>query len=53
MTKRFLAALVLMTALVLSSSTTRLLAECYMSCEMWVTPSGTIIECEEVWCDEG
>lgn len=44
-------ALVLMTALVLSSGTTRLLAECYMSCEMWVTPSDTKMECEEVWCD--
>jgi len=51
MTKRFLAALVLTTAFVLSSGTAQLLAECYMSCEMWVTPSGTTIECEEVWCD--
>ena len=51
MTKRFLAALVLTTALVLSSGTTQLLAECYMVCEMWVTPSGTTTECGDVWCE--
>lgn len=51
--KRFLAASVLAVALVLSAGVDRLHAECYMVCEMWITPGGTSMTCGEVWCTDG
>lgn len=51
MLKRLLAAAILMATLMLSAGADRLLAECYMVCEMWVRPGHTITICGDVWCD--
>ena len=50
MLKRFLAAATLTAALMLSAGVSRLQAECYMVCEMWVYPEYTITICA-FWCD--
>lgn len=49
--KRFLVAAVLTAGLMLSAGAGRLLAECYMVCEMTVTPKWVITTCGQVWCD--